>query len=90
MNLWPFQRSFKDIPCAKEACIAGLITGLGFSSLVFIVKPVPARVIPHFLLSGGLVYFCYFGVCRFNVYKETVRVNKIKEALAEGQIPSDT
>lgn len=77
--LWPFEREFSKIPCAREAAISGMLGGpmIGAASIIWSGRL--AQATPVAVYSGFTVFWLSFLACRYKEY----RTRQISEQLLD-------
>jgi len=84
--IWPFERKFHQIPCAREAAIAGMFGGAGLGALTVIIRRdtiLGAKVIVY----GGVgVFWATFLALRYRNNRQKIQSEKYIEALNTGKL----
>lgn len=84
--LWPFQRNFSEIPCAREASLAALIGGPCIGAVTFALTSKPNITYRNIIYSGfGLFWVTFLG-CRYQYNEQKRRARIFQEAFAAGKI----
>lgn len=84
--LWPFERKFSQIPCARESAIAALLGGPCAGALVIILTSKGILAYKTSIFSSLGIFWISFGVCRYQhaQYRETA--TQFKEGMRSGRI----
>lgn len=84
--LWPFERKFSKIPCAREAAIGGLVAGPVAGAVTFMVTSrVPLSY--KMVIYGGLAgFWITFLSCRSQLAYARKRTQRYRDAVARGEI----
>lgn len=84
--IWPFDRKFSQIPCAREAGIAGLTGGPGLGALAFI-KTNSARFAYKTTVYGGFIAFwATFLYCRYEYASRKKLTKRFQDAYKSGKL----
>lgn len=84
--IWPFERKFSEIPCAREAGIAALTGGPGLGALGFIYSNSPKFAYKTTIYGGLLSFWVTFLYCRYE-YEKTKKLSKqFQEAYRTGKL----
>ena len=83
--LWPFEKKFQDIPCARESCIYAQIGGVGVGAVHFMFTSQVRRSCHVAVGSGILILWISFFICRYQdaqlrirskAFEDTIKSNK--------------
>lgn len=84
--LWPFERSFSDVPCAREAGLGAVGGGPLIGGLTLILTKNPLVAFRYSIYSGIGIFWLIFPVCRYQFGVEKLRVAKLEKDYGEGKI----
>lgn len=76
--LWPFEKKFSEIPCAREAGIAGMVGGIGTGASSIIIFNTPRYAYKTSIFSGFAIFWVTFIVCGIEQRKAKAVVDKLK------------
>lgn len=79
--LWPFQKKFQEIPCAREAGIAAFLGGPATGALAFIVTSKPKKAFFATTNSGFVYFWITFLVYRYQYNRSKKLSEQFKEAI---------
>lgn len=84
--LWPFQKPFTKVPCAREAALGALIGGpcLGAASIIFTKRYSYAFKTTTY--SSFLIFWITFLPCRFNEARSKRLSEQFMQAVEEGKV----
>lgn len=83
--MWPYEKPFSKVPCAREAAIAGLITAPCAGAAVVIFRGKPPTILKASLLSGLGVFWTGFILCRIQYSILKKASEEFSEAVASGK-----
>lgn len=84
--IWPFQRKFSEIPCAREAGIAALLGGPCAGALVIILTSRGILAYKTSIFSSFGLFWASFGICRYQDAQYRDTAIQFKEAVRSGKI----
>lgn len=84
--LWPFERKFSQIPCAREASLAALLGGPAIGAVTYALTSKPNITYRNTIYSGFGLFWITFLVCRYEYERQKRHAQIFKEALATGKI----
>lgn len=84
--IWPFEKRFRDIPCARDAAIAGVAGGPITGALVIMVKGNYKQAVPISVMSGMAYFWLYFMVCRVSYFNTKLKSREFVDAIKTGKI----
>lgn len=84
--IWPFEKKFSQIPCAREAAIAALLGGPAAGALTLILTNKGLLAYKTSIFSGLAVLWVSFGVCRYKVAQYKEIGEQFREAMRSGKI----
>lgn len=84
--IWPFQKKFSEIPCARESALAGLMGGTCAGALVIILKSKPLLAYKITVFAGVGICWVTFGYCRYDYAKQQKMAEQFQEAQRAGII----
>lgn len=83
--LWPFEKKFSKIPCAREAAIFGMTGGPILAGLVLIYDKKPKLVVQRAVTSGLVLFWIAFLSCRTQNVRLQNATAEFKESLEKGK-----
>lgn len=83
--LWPFERKFSEIPCAREAGIAAMAGGVGLGASSILITNQTKYAYKTSIYSGFALFWITFLACRF----QHNRVKKLSEQFVEAYKSGD-
>lgn len=79
--IWPFQRKFQDIPCAREAGLAAFLGGPATGALIFVTTGRPKASFFGTTYSGFAYFWITLFICRYQYARSKLLSEKFKEAV---------
>lgn len=86
VNLWPFQKNFSDIPCAREAAIAGMTGGIGLGASSIIIMNRYKYAFKTSVYGGFVVFWVAFLSCRYQYAKTKDLSKQFIDSMARGDV----
>lgn len=83
--LWPFERKFSQVPCAREAAIAGLTGGIASGALVIVFRNRYLLAYKVSVYSGVGICWLSFSICRYINYQKKKVADQFKEDYSTGK-----
>lgn len=84
--LWPFQRKFSEIPCAREASITALLGGPCVGAVTYALTSKPNITYRNILASGFVFFWIAFISCRYDYNQQKKRAELFRDLLSAGKI----
>lgn len=84
--LWPFQRKFSEVPCAREAALVALLGGVGIGSTSIVITRKMKYAFKSSVYTGFALFWISLGVCRYQMAKMKQLSEQFIEAYERGDI----
>lgn len=84
--LWPFQRKFSEVPCAREASIAALLGGPGVGAVTYMITSKPKLTYTSIMYSGFAIFWIAFLSCRHQWSQQKKQADLIRQSYLAGKI----
>jgi hypothetical protein len=84
--IWPFQKRFSDIPCAREASIAAIVGGIGLGAASIIITNQTRYAYKTCAYGGFVAFWITFISCRYQHRQAKNISGQFVEALKKGDI----
>jgi hypothetical protein len=84
--LWPFQKKFSDIPCAREASISGMVGGIGLGAASIIITNQTKYAYKTSIYGGFVAFWVAFISCRYQYQKTKNMSGQFIESMSRGDI----
>lgn len=83
--LWPFERKFSQIPCAREGAIFGMIGGPIFAGTALIFDKKPQLLFKRSILSGIALFWLSFLTCRYKNAQVKSATKMFQDSIDQGK-----
>lgn len=84
--IWPFEKKFSQIPCAREAGITGLLAGPALGCLTIIRFGHGRYAVKATTYGGFAAFWISFIMCRIEQSRIKRNSDRFVEAVKEGKI----
>lgn len=84
--VWPFNKKFSQIPCAREAGIAALLGGPGLGAVSILIIGHGKYAYQTSVYAGFVIFWVSFGMCRYQYAKKSNLSDQFIEAYKSGTI----
>jgi hypothetical protein len=84
--LWPFQKNFSEIPCAREASIASMVGGVGLGAASIIITNQTRYAYKTSMYGGFVTFWIAFISCRYQYKKAKDLSGQFVESMRRGDI----
>ncbi|XP_015116057.1 cytochrome c oxidase assembly protein COX20, mitochondrial [Diachasma alloeum] len=73
-----FGHDMTKVPCFKQSCINGILSGVGAGIVIFMFTSRIGLATHSAMGTFGAVTLGYFSVCRYQFFKEKLLIDKMK------------
>lgn len=84
--IWPFEKKFSQIPCAREAAIFGILGGPMIGALGLIYDKKPLLAYKRSVAMGFVFFWAAFITCRYQNANKAHITEQFKDALSSGKL----
>lgn len=84
--IWPFEKKFSEIPCAREASIAALTGGIGLGASSIIITNQVKYAYKTSIYSGFALFWITFLACKYQHHRVKKLSDQFVEAYKSGEI----